>query len=485
MKLAKDCYDVKALKRYCLIFVGMAVLLKATMGFGILVAFVMTLVALSRRRPADLVFWLLFITAISVGNHRILSTNFVTLITVRSTLMLVALLVLGWVFSLRGSACYAPFLGLIPYLVWEAMISAQGFSPIISYLKLVLFTAIFCALFGSAKMVAAAPQLDVRKLRAAVLSVVLFLVLGSIALIPFPGISMLVATPEMLAKMAAGEGVSLFCGMCSHSQALGPVMAVLGTFLFADLIFSIRRWDPLYLFSFLCCPYLIYRTSSRTGMGTFLAGVFMVGFLLMQSRGVSARWKGKVVSTLTILGFTFFFIAIGVPAVRDRIVQYALKFTADKSLRQEVTVENVLLSRQALMDRAADNFSKKPFLGNGFQVSEEMQGQKRSGFLSYLVAPIEKGVWFYAVPEEGGVPGMILFSGWLICLFFALNRRKAYVMASTFFAFVMSNTGEFSFFALTYMGGFLWAISLASGTLDAARKRMIPYDGRLPNWRRP
>ena len=472
MKLAKDCYDVKALKRYCLMFVGMAVLLKVTAGFGAIVALVMALAAVGRRRAADLVFWVLFMTATSVGNYKVLSTNFITLMTVRATLMLLSLFVLNRLFSPRGGYCFNPFFGLIPYLLWEAAISIQGFSPIISYLKLILFTTIFCTLIGTMKTVDSTRWLDVRQLRSAILTVVLMMVVGSIALIPFPGLSMMARTIEQAQAMARGEMVSLFCGMCSHSQALGPVMAVLGTFLFADLVFSIRRWDPLYLFAFLCCPYLVYRTSSRTGMGSLLAGVFMVGFLLMQSRGVSARWKGKVVSTLVLVGFFCFFLAAFVPAIRDRIVQYALKF-GDRNVKQEVSVEGMLSTRQALMDRASDNFHKKPFLGNGFQVSDLMVGVKRSGFLSYLVAPIEKGVWFYAIPEEGGVPGMILFSGWLVCLFFALNRRKAYVMASTFFAFIMTNTGEFTVFAMTYMGGFLWAISLASGTLDSARRRMI------------
>jgi len=463
-------YDIKELKRYAMIMIAMVALLKVTMGFAAGIMLVMVFVSISRRKMHDLVFWVLFMTMTSVGNHKIFSTNFITMMTVRASLILMIMAVLPKVFNAGRSRVTKPFFGLLFYLFWEALISVQGYSPIISYLKLGLFICIFFAFIGVANTVNMAPHVDMRKLRSAVLGVVALMVLGSVALIPFPSIGMMAADREMIIRMQLGEMVNLFCGMCGHSQALGPVMGVLGTFILADLVFSIKRWDRLYLALFIACPLVIYRTSSRTGMGTFLAGVLFVGFMLMQSRGVNARWKGKVLSSFLMLGILGVGAAAVVPSIRMRVAKYALKWTSDAS-REEVTVEGMFSSRQKLIDRALYNYRKKPMTGNGFQVSDDMVNQRRRGFLSYLSAPIEKGVWIYAVLEEGGAPGMIFFAGWLLAFFSTMMKRRAYVASGTFFAFVMSNTGEFTIFAMTYMGGFLWTISVMATTLDAARMK--------------
>jgi len=466
-------YDFKELRRYAMIIIAMVALLKVTMGFAALIMLVMVFMSISRRKMHDLVFWVLFMTATSLGNHKVFSTNFITVMTVRMSLVLMTLAVFGKVFNANRSQMTKPFLGLLVYLFWEAMVSIQGYSPIISYLKLGLFTWIFFAFVGVANAVNASYHVDERKLRAAFLSVVGLMVFGSFALIPLPSIGMMAPDKETIIRMQLGESVSLFCGMCSHSQALGPVMGVLGTLVFSDLVFSIKKWDRLYLALLVCCPLVIYRTSSRTGMGTFLAGILFVGFMLMQSRGVNARWKGKVLSSFMMLGILCVGAAAILPSVRMRVAKYALKWTADTG--EDVTVEGMFSSRQQKIDIEMYNFRRKPFTGNGFQVSDDMANERRSGLLSYLSAPVEKGVWIYAVLEEGGWPGMILFSGWLIFLFPTLMKRRAYVAAGSFFAFMMSNTGEFCIFAMTYMGGFNWAVSLMATTLDTARKRQVPF----------
>lgn len=161
---------------------------------------------------------------------------------------------------------------------------------------------------------------------------------------------------------------------------------------------------------------------------------------------------------------------VALPQLRERVAKFALK-KAESSESGRVTIEGMFSSRQEKIDIAMRNFRNKPFQGNGFQVSEEMQFQKRSGLTSYLAAPIEKGVWMYAILEEGGIVGFILFTGWLIVLFPTLYKRHAYVMAGTMFAFIMANVGEFCLFAMTYVGGFYWALVFAAGTLDVQRMK--------------
>lgn len=471
MRLSIDQYDVKALKRYFITILVMVAALKVTMGFAAIAMMIALLGSFARRKMEDVLFWILFLTVTSTGNHIIFSTNFVTAMTVRLALVLSLLPVFAKIFSARRRGGNSVFLGLLVYLLWEAAISGQGYSPIISYLKLLLFTWIYLAYCGVANAVNDAPQVNLRRLRAAILSIVILMIGGSFALIPFPGIASMTPDPETLARIAAGEGVNLFCGMCGHSQALGPLMGILGTLVFADMIFSVRRGDPLYLTLLVMCPLVIYRTSSRTGMGTLLGGICMVGFVVMQSRGLGNRWKGKVIFNFFMVGLLFLVLALLVPGIRDRVAHYALKW-GDRSVRQEVTVEGMFASRQEKIDIAMYNFKRKPWIGNGFQVADHMLYERREGLLSYFSAPIEKGVWIYAVLEEGGIPGFILFSSWLLIVFCTLIRRRYYVMASTFFSFVVSNTGEFTIFAMSLTGGFFWALTFAAGTLDGQRNRL-------------
>ena len=70
------------------------------------------------------------------------------------------------------------------------------------------------------------------------------------------------------------------------------------------------------------------------------------------------------------------------------------------------------------------NFRDKPLQGNGFQVSLEMKYQRRQGMLSYLSAPIEKGVWTAAVLEEGGIVGFILFTGYVFDCFSSAQQAQ-------------------------------------------------------------
>ena len=466
-------YDLSAIVKYGTALVLILALLKITKGFAAFLLPFLVVGPFANRKPTPVLFWVLFMTAALTGNSAVFSTNFFSLMAFRATLVLVSMLVIGKILAGRSATCLTPFLGLMIYILWECVVSVQGFDRVISYLKLILFTMIFFSFYGVANEVNLSSRINVRVLRSSILCVVMLMIVGSIALIPFPGISYM-SNEDMIEQMLAGEVTSLFRGMCRHSQGMGPLAGILGTFVFADLVFSIRKWDRLYLFILLCCPIVIYKTSSRTGMGTFLAGIMMVAFLLMHSRGLAQRWKGKVTSIMIFIGIVGVVATLFVPQIRDRITKYALKWGGEEK-GQELTMESMLTTRQKQIDTSKRNFKNKPFLGNGFQVSETMQGMQRSGLLSYMSAPIEKGVWVYAVLEEGGVIGFVLFAGWVLYLMVALHKRKAYVTASTFFAMLMSNFGEFGFFSLTYTGGFYWAMVFAATTLDVHRERMLNF----------
>jgi len=467
-------YDKKAVRRYLLIAVATIALWKVTLGFGAILVTILVIGAVLRDKPIEMMFWVLFMTLSSGGNRQIFCTNIVSVLIVRATLLfLTVMLATRLLGGGREARMMTPFWGIMFYVAWECIVSAQGFSPVVSYLKLLLFFSVFLSMFGVANTVNRSTRTNAKILRSSILALIAIIILGSVAVIPFPSLSLMVDKTAIEA-MLTGEMTSLFQGMTSHSQVMGPMAGIMGTFLFADLAFSIKKWDKFYLFMLLACPLLIYKSSSRTGMGTLIGGIGMACFLIMRAKGMGQSWKGKLTMTVNGLVVVAAIAGMAVPTMREKVAKFALKW--DKTGSEMVTMENVLSTRQGKIDIALCNFKQKPLTGNGFQVSEEMQYEKRTGLVDYLAAPIEKGVWIYAILEEGGVVGIVLFAGWLIMLFRLLIQRHAYIGASVFFAFITANLGEFSIFSMTYVGGFYWTLTFAAICLDVQRmkSREIP-----------
>ena len=121
------------------------------------------------------------------------------------------------------------------------------------------------------------------------------------------------------------------------------------------------------------------------------------------------------------------------------------------------------------MDNAIANFKESPWIGNGFQVSEDFDHREIVSWKQVLSAPIEKGVWVTAVLEEGGVFGMVLFVTFILTAIFGLLSKRAVIGASALFIFVVSNLGEFTFFSMSYTGGLMWAMVFTGIALDAQR----------------
>ena len=479
MKLfTDDIYDLRALKKYLLILVAFTGLSYLSKGYVFVALPVFVLWAVSKGLLVDLLFWVMVLCFTGISNPYLFPKTAFTFAIARLLLFAVAGLLMLRVAGRRNARIVSPFVGIFIYIVWEAIISFQGFEPIVSYLKILLFVPIYLALYTVANEVTASTRVNANAVRSAILAIVVYIVFVSLTLWPFPGISQLTArTTEDVAKIAqmVAEGNSLFMGITNHSQALGPMLGVMLTLVFGDLVFSFKRWDPLYIATLVVGFFLIIKTSSRTALGTFIAGVAMMVWLFSLTRGTNARWKSKVMSGAFLVCLIGGVAVLMVPSLRDRAIGFTLKIQSNTAQFEssDLTFENVTSSRQGLVEEAMANFKKKPFTGNGFQVSEEMQYQHRSGFLDYMSAPIEKGVWPTAILEEGGVPGLLFFAGFLICCFCILVKRHAYIGAGTLWVFTVVNLGEFNFFSMSYTGGFEWALVFAAVILDGQRMKNV------------
>lgn len=442
---------------------------------GGLAALLFPLVACSMmysNKPDKLLYVVLLMISCQIGNAYFFPKSMAMMVSIRGTLLLLSLMMALQLFGHRQSPILTPFKGIFLYLAWMAISSFQGWAPVVSYLKLVLFSLIYLAYYMVANKIILHARSDTRKVRAVVLCIACLFILGSVALIPFPGISLM--TQQDWSDIGRVQYLeSLFKGMTMHSQSLGPIVAVFATLILSDLVFAVKKFDKLYVCLLLAAPVLIWKTSSRTALATLMGGWMMVVLLMFKARGLGARWKGKLIGLFwagLILGGV---AVVALPQTRKSLATFVLKKQGQEEQVQkgDVSLERVTSTRVGIMEESWRIFKESPILGHGFQVSENMAYEKRSGLKEYLTAPIEKGVWVTAVLEEGGAVGFALFAGFLIVTLYLLVKRHAYISASCLWTFMLSNMGEFTLFSMSYSGGLCWALVFAAVVLDAQRLR--------------
>lgn len=372
------------------------------------------------------------------------------------------------VFGRRQSKVLTPLWGLVPYLIYMALVSQWGWAPTVSNLKLCLYSVVFFALLGSAVR-SMNEKTDLRRLRSVVWVIILFIVVGSILVWPFPGISYM-SGDELLRNPDAS---SLYKGTTNHSQSLGVMSAVLGTYMFADWLFLIQRKSKLYLTLLICVVILLYVSASRTAMASFIFGVGFATFCATRKGMLGVGWRKRVTSSLIGLVVVGAIIVMCVPQLRDKATRFVVK-----QQRQDVVLDkqSVLSSRQGKLDESLYNWHQSPIVGNGFQVTEEMKYIKVNGIKDMLSAPVEKSTWVYAILEEGGVVGMIIFCCFVMIALWLLVHRGAYMTATMFATMLMINMGEFSMFSMSGDGGFLWNLIFLATVFDFKR---IQFEKRI------
>ena len=458
-----DLYDKKYLFK-CLLWLGIVFgLMRVTGGAGFAIVIPMVLYCALARRTEALLFWMLVAVCSIIVNPHIVMKGGGYAWMQRGLMLFLGLVMTAHVMSYPMHGAMRPYAGMLFYIMFMAISSIQGWNPKISYLKLFLFLLIYFAYFGVSNQVGINPQVSSRKIRSVMLSIAILFIFGSIALVPFPGLSQLKASDFEAGKVDLSNFTSLFMGMTNHSQCLGPVVSAASVVLLGDFLFSIKKVDLLYMSMLLCCPYLVYLTSSRTGMGSFILGQLFVLWVFMNAHGLGSRWKSKVM-TIAMMLLTLLLVAVTcMPSLQSKALKFATKF--EKSDSKNISTEAIIISRRGLMDAALYNFKKSPLLGNGFQVSAEMKNRKEKGF-AVLSAPIEKGVWVTAVLEEGGLIGWLIFVAFLFACIIKSIKRRAYIGASCLFVCMLTNLGEFTFFSMSYTGGFTWAMVFVGLALD-------------------
>lgn len=471
-----NTYSLKVVLKYLVLLFGVCAVMMPTDGSGFLIVVPFVLYALLMKKVDQLAFWMILICSSPTINTFFMPKNMVFAFSFRAIMVCIGVAGSFLMFSRKPVKELSPLFGLFCYLIYMCIPSAQGWAPSVSYMKLLLFAGYYMATIYIATESIAQSRIDMSEFRNVILAFAVFYVFGSVLIYPFPAISLMNAR-ELLEK--GSMVASLYKGMTIHSQTLGMVICFWTVFLYVDLIYTLRRPDKLYIALLLCCFFLIYKSSSRTAMGTAVVCMLIATWYLLKMRGIGARWRRKVMTGMFSFLAICFVCVLALPGLRNSVVKFALKYADESSGGLQFDAEYALRTRQFLVDEQMENFSRRPAIGWGFQVSEQVAEmvQHSDGFM--LTAPVEKGVWVTAILEEGGLCGEIIYCLYAICALILMVKRRAYFGATIFWAIHISNLGEMTMFSMSGAGGMWYMFLFLALIFDVKRNREMSY---LERW---
>ena len=317
-------YDRRLLWQLALGLIAMGVAMRLTGGVAFAAIYVFILMSFAKNRTEWLLYFLLMTIAMTNSNSLVIPKSGTFGLIARSVHFLIAGVMGLQLVAQRNSRMMTPLLAMLLYIFYMSCVSWHGWMPILSYLKMFLFVVMYLGFYSVANAAASRGGVRVDRLRSVFLSFALFFILGSICLLPFPGLGTMSAE-AFFRQFGYYPEDGLFMGMALHSQALGPMSVAFGTILLADALFSLKRWDKLYVFLLLCIPILVYKTGSRTAMGTLLVVSAFIGFVFMNARGVGGRWRARALNTLMILAVIIGLSLFTTPQMRRAVAKFALK----------------------------------------------------------------------------------------------------------------------------------------------------------------
>lgn len=465
-------YDVPTLKKLLLFFCGMLIACKFTQSAAYVVTLPIALWAISRKNSVWLFAMLLYMSASLCTNTFFIPKTMLMVQLQRGEMIILGAVMLTSIFGQKDALFLSPFCGMFFYIAYMIPVSMNGWAPVVSMMKIALFIPVFFGFYAMAARVYVDERNNINAIRSVVLCFAIYMVVLSVLTWPIPAISQMRAGDLTAAELAASmQNLSLFKGMTQHSQVLGPMSAMVGTVILGDYIFSVRKHSWLYDLILACVLFCIIKSSSRTAMASLLAGCGTIALCLIRAKGLQRKWKQAVmqlgVGALTMMAVAVLLIA----PVRQKVLGFVLKYGgSDATAVKQMTKEDILKSRQGKIDECLENWRKNPATGNGFQVIESMKYIK--DFKTLLTAPVEKSTWIYAILEEGGVVGEIIFVTWVLTVLILLAKRHAHIGLSCFICMLMLNLGEFVIFSLSYFGAALWALTFAGCVLDSQRYKL-------------
>lgn len=389
-------------------------------------------------------------------------------------------------FSRRGNH-RLPFGSLFFFLLVAFVSSMQGWSPQVSYLKMLNFIVFLLGIWCGTQNLQNRPR-DTMQLRAFILALCAVIIVGSICLIPFPSISYLTSLRYAIAQygaeyadavfqdMKASGSKTLFSGILSHSQALAPILVCCFAWIALDMIFIERRFARFHLFLLICALPLFYMTRSRVALCSLLVALCVIYFYASRRIALSAEMYRNMRRGMTLFLGLIIVVAV-IAQIRTGAIMEWVRKTNDVAGDTRSLSEAFTASRQGLIDESISDFKRNIWLGSGFQVAEYTCQKVAHSKGLILSASIEKGLLPLMILGETGIMGGICFIGFLFSFFVMCTRSHYYATITLFLVYLATNMGEASFFSPGGVGGIEWMICVVGGFLiDMVYLNMVLND---------
>ena len=169
---------------------------------------------------------------------------------------------------------------------------------------------------------------------------------------------------------------------------------------------------------------------------------------------INVRRSALLAGIALIVIFGLFVDAATGGSVSRGLIAFIQK-SGNESESSSLDTEQVLASRQGLIDNSMKNFREHPLFGIGFQVATDARFEQNA---TLFTAPVEKGVIVTAVLEEGGVLGTTAFVIFLLTMILELLANRNVPALAMLAAFLASNMGEVTFFSPGGSGSFGWTM---------------------------
>lgn len=364
-------------------------------------------------------------------------------------------------------------LGMMFAFLFVAMISSLfGYCFQISIFKIINFAIFIIGIVMGTQNLDKRPQ-DLVILRSFFYGLAIIVVFGGICTLPFPAIAyplnakwlylqgMGVEDANAVMRETMNQQVTLFAGVCGHSQMLAPLLSCLFGFVACDTLFVERKVNLMSGSLLACMPVLLYLTRSRTGLVSFMCAVFMVFIFAKNKFRLPQRVKIKInqLSWLALLVL----VCVGVVGqVKSQLLtRWIFKVNTIESMNAGEAVANVTATRMGMVEQLTYDFKQNPVTGMGFQVNKDSK-QHLKGLLT-ISAPIEKGLIPLMILGETGAMGALVFIGFLFS-FYSTCIRKRYIVSATMFTILLAtNMGEATFFSPGGPGGIMWMFCAVGG----------------------
>lgn len=380
---------------------------------------------------------------------------------------------LGWIF---------PFLGV------AIISSAGGWTPKISYLKILNYAVFILGIWLGTQNIHKRPG-DLTMIRAVFIAFAIFLIVGSLALLPFPAYSYATSAREAMAngdivgaeyqirEMLQRGDKTLFCGITCHSQWLAPILALTFAWLACDMLFVEKRIRIPHAALLCATPPMLFMTRSRVAFVVLVASCLLIYCYAFRKIWVAPIVKKRM--GMVIAAFLLALAAVaGIAQARNGTISQWLRKQQDVQGDSRSLSEALTASRMGLIEQSMYEFRRNPLFGSGFQVAWYHQRlNEQDGIV--LSAAIEKGVLPTMVLGETGIVGSFMFVVFLISFYVGTRRRRLYVTATLFTVLLVSNFGEATFFSPGGHGSTMYVLAVVGGfvidtQLIYGRKENVP-----------